>query len=48
MADISIELAGIKFDNPLQCGSGQATKSGEKIKKIAIEGKPGRHRDQDP
>ena len=41
MADISIELAGIKFDNPLQCGSGQATNRGEKIKKIAIEGKPG-------
>ena len=41
MVDISVKLAGIKFDNPLQCGSGQATNLGEKIKKIAIEGRPG-------
>lgn len=40
MVDISIELAGIKFDNPLQCASGANTNSGEKIKKIALEGKP--------
>jgi len=41
MVDISIELAGRRFDNPLQCASGQATNLGEKIKKIAIEGNPG-------
>ena len=41
MVDISVELAGIKFDDPLQCGSGASANSGEKIKKIAIEGKPG-------
>lgn len=41
MVDISIELAGVKFDNPLFAASGSATNCGEKIKKIALEGKPG-------
>jgi dihydroorotate dehydrogenase/Pyruvate/2-oxoacid:ferredoxin oxidoreductase delta subunit len=41
MIDLSIQLAGRRFDNPLQCGSGQATNAGEKIKRIALEGAPG-------
>jgi dihydroorotate dehydrogenase subfamily 1 len=41
MVDISINVAGVKFDNPLFAASGQATNFGEKIKKLALEGKPG-------
>jgi dihydroorotate dehydrogenase subfamily 1 len=41
MVDISIEIGRAKFDNPLFAASGQATNCGEKIRKIALEGKPG-------
>ena len=41
MIDISIEIAGVRFDNPLFAASGSATNCGEKIRRIAFEGKPG-------
>jgi len=41
MVDISIDVAGVKFDNPLFAASGAETSFGEKIKKMALEGKPG-------
>jgi dihydropyrimidine dehydrogenase (NAD+) subunit PreA len=41
MTDVSIQLAGIAFQNPLFSASGSATNCGEKIRKMAIEGNPG-------
>ena len=41
MADLSIQIAGAKFDSPVFAASGSATNCGEKIRRIALEGKPG-------
>lgn len=41
LADISVKIAGLKFENPLFAASGSATNCGEKIRRIALEGKPG-------
>jgi dihydroorotate dehydrogenase subfamily 1 len=41
MADVFIEIAGVRFENPLFAASGSATNCGEKIKQIAKEGNPG-------
>lgn len=41
MTDLSIQMAGVDFENPLFAASGSATNSGEKIRKMAEEGKPG-------
>lgn len=41
MADISVQIAGVRFENPLFAASGSATNCGEKIKRIALEGRPG-------
>src|SRR3989304_1169697 len=41
MVDLSIDVAGGQFYNPLFWASGEGTSFGEKIRKLALEGKPG-------